>query len=151
MTCLPWVASCNHARPSRTSEVVRSDHVCSFGTSDGRASDVDFGGLLADPERYDGAYVRIRAFLVNQKEDQGLYKSERDVTRPPHAQRLARCKEPSPVPPMRAIWWDARSQVPACDRRHVTIEGTFDACESGHMALFAGGLRDVNFIAEVDE
>lgn len=121
---------------------------CSFGTPAPGAVATDLDGVLAEPERFAGRRVRIRAFLVNEFEDHGLYRTEAHAKMPAFdGERLLRCEIRALVPPMKALWWDAAGTPGSlCNRTFVTIEGTFDPCEDGHMSLFSGGLHNVNFI-----
>ena len=121
---------------------------CLLGTADQTARGVELAALLADPGKYAGLRVRLRAYVVNEFEDYGLYEDEKSTVRsPPHGRRLASCHSLEVIPPKRAIWWDTPLDVEeSCDRQYVTIEGIFDPCEVGHMGLFVGGLHEVNFI-----
>ncbi len=104
--------------------------------------------MLAEPERFAGHRVRIRAFLVNEFEDHGLYRTEVQSKKPVFdGERLLQCPTPGLIPPMKALWWYAAGMPESlCNRTFVTIEGTFDPCEDAHMSTFSGALHDVNFI-----
>lgn len=121
---------------------------CSFGTPDPTAVATDLDQVLADPERFAGRRVRLRAFLMNEFEDHGLYISDVSTKKPTlDGERAPRCDVRALVPSMKALWWDAAGTPGAgCNRSLVTIEGIFDPCEGGHMSLFSGGLHNVNSI-----
>ena len=109
---------------------------------------MDLNGVLADPVKYAGKRIQLRGFLVNEHENQGLYTSAAEARNPRlDGTRSPQCQLPALVAPMRALWWQASgtSEV-ACNQLQVSIEGTFDPCEAGHMSLFSGGLMDVNFV-----
>ncbi len=119
---------------------------CSAGVPDPQAQAVDIDTLASAPEAYAGRLVRLRAFLVNEFEGQGLYRSAGEHRRAPLAHRLSRCKAPEPFEPSLALWWKTDRIVVTCNRRQVWIEGVFDPCERGHMGGFAGGLHEVTFV-----
>ncbi|WP_437649475.1 hypothetical protein [Sorangium sp. So ce362] len=140
------IAGCG-AEPNRVAPKSPSPE-CSFGTPDPTAVATDLDQVLADPERFAGRRVRLRAFLTNEFEDHGLYISEVTTKKPTlDGKRAPRCDVRALVPPMKALWWDAAGTPGAgCNRSLVTIEGIFDPCEGGHMSLFSGGLHNVNSI-----
>ena len=140
------LGSCGADQNSAVSRSPSPD--CSFGTPAPSAIATDIDGVLADPERFAGRRVRIRAFLMNEFEDHGLYRTEMHAKLPGlDGVRPLRCEIRALVPPMKALWWNAiGTPVSQCNRTFVMIEGVFDPCEDGHMSLFSGGLHDVNFI-----
>ncbi len=141
--------SCGSA--ARSVSDVTEAHSCSVGTRDPRALTVNLGDLFDDPQKFAGKRVRVRAFIVNEKEDQGLYETSDDAMKPRPLDRLMTgCAGRLPVPPpMRALWWDAGDARVECNRQNVIVEGKFDPCEPGHMSIYAGGIRDVVFVESV--
>ena len=135
------------ARPIGVAREPRTE--CAFGASRPEAIAVRFTELLASPAAYAGKRVRVRAFLVNELEDHGVYESEEDADRPVvRVERRPWCDDEAPVawPMIRSIWWDLPVETFECNRAFAAIEGLFDPCEAGHMGLFAGGLKDISFV-----
>jgi hypothetical protein len=112
---------------------------------------VALDALLDHPDLYDGKLIRVSGFLNNQHEDQGVYRTANDAK---HihldGSRLARCHSTQTLPPMKAVWWELPPGLLAndlkCDAAEATVEGVYDACQAGHMDIFAGGVMNVSYV-----
>jgi hypothetical protein len=121
---------------------------CNPRASSTQAQPARFEAVVSDQEDYAGRRVRLRGFLFNEKENQGLYRFEADAEHPRFdGTRVAGCNIEAPIRPMRALWWSGEEIPPECSRIAVTIEGTVDPCDSGHMDAFSAGLRDAVVVA----
>jgi hypothetical protein len=85
--------------------------------------------LIANPQEYDGKFVRVIGFVSVEHEGTAVYLHQEDykydITE-------------------NAVWLDIDFQRnKKFDQRYALIEGTFDAKHSGHKRLFSGSLKDV--------
>jgi hypothetical protein len=105
--------------------------------------------VLANPEKYDGKRITVTGFLHVQFEDSGLYLSKEDadylitenalwVRYSTDAKLDWRCGEKFP----------STLGLSYFDRRYVTLSGTFNMKERGHMGAFSGVLEDVVSVLE---
>jgi len=105
--------------------------------------------VLANPEKYDGKRVMVTGFLHFQFEDSALYLSKEDAdylngknalwVRYNFAAKLDwRCGEKFP----------STLGLSYFDARYVTLSGTFNMKEYGHMGAFSGVLEDVVSVSE---
>jgi len=89
--------------------------------------------LIANPEKYDGKFVRVIGYLRLEFEGNALYLHRED-------DEAALIKN--------AIWVDATPDMEKnrekFDRKYVLLEGRFDAKHHGHMDLFSGELRAIS-------
>ncbi|MFY9561863.1 MAG: hypothetical protein WAQ52_16635 [Terriglobales bacterium] len=97
--------------------------------------DVSLIRLLANPELYNGKFVRVNGFLVLEFEGTALYLHREDCE-----QILMR----------NAVWLDVPSEVwerkYELTERYVVIEGVFRADCRGHMDAFGGAINPVQDI-----
>lgn len=95
--------------------------------------DVSLIQLIANPEKYDGKFVRVIGYLRLEFEGNALYVHRED-------DEAALTKN--------AIWVDATSDMTndpeTFNRKYVLLEGIFDAKQHGHMDLFSGELRRIS-------
>ncbi len=105
--------------------------------------------VLANPEKYDGKRITVTGFLHFQFEDSGLYLSKEAadylitensiwVRYSTDAKLDWRCGEKFP----------ATLGLSYFDGRYVTLSGTFNMKERGHMGAFSGVLEDVVSVRE---
>ena len=85
--------------------------------------------LIANPQEYDGKFVRVIGFVSVEHEGTAVYLHQEDykydITQ-------------------NAVWLDIDLQRhKKLDQRYAIIEGTFDANHNGHKGLFSGSLKDV--------
>lgn len=89
--------------------------------------------LIANPEKYDGKFVRVIGYLLLELEGNALYLHREDY----EAQLVKN-----------AIGVDPNSDMEKdrgkFDRKYVLLEGIFDARNLSHMGLFSGELRKIS-------
>ena len=83
--------------------------------------------LIARPEEFDGEYVRAIGFYRTEHEGTSIYLHRED-----YEQAITK----------NALW--VSRDTLALDRKHVLIEGRFNAKGQGHMGLFSGEINDVS-------
>lgn len=86
--------------------------------------------IIADPDRYDGEWVRVRGFVHYEFESVGVYLRQDD-----HELSLTR----------NGLWLQFRDGVDPseCQDRYAFIEGRVDAAHRGHLGLWSGAIVDV--------
>jgi hypothetical protein len=152
IVAVAWLTACASESPrSAAARLTAATPRCRFGAPAATAAQTTLDELLANPEKYASARVRIRGFMLNEFENKALYRSEEESARPILEPRRARCDDAPGlrVPQVNAIWLDVGNLPTECSRREVTLEGRFNPCEEGHMSLFPGGLVDVSFASDV--
>ncbi len=91
--------------------------------------------LIANPEKYEGARVRIKAFLNLEFEGNALYLHREDFEK-----SIAE----------NAIWIELTDKQLLASTRlsggYTLVEGTFSAKERGHFGMFSGSIRQVTRI-----
>ena len=94
--------------------------------------DVSLIQLISSPDKFDGKLVRVEGFLRLEFEGEALYLHQED-----DEQMLTK----------NAIWIDASPDMmkkrDSVNKKYVLLEGTFDAKNHGHMALFSGSLHAI--------
>jgi hypothetical protein len=108
-----------------------------------------FVSVLANPEKYDGKQISLTGFLHVQFEDSALYLSKDDadylnlmnavwITYSKSPRREWRCPQNEPV----------GLSIDYFNGKYVTVSGTFNMKERGHLGAFAGTLEDVTWLIE---
>jgi hypothetical protein len=107
--------------------------------------------VLANPERYDGKRISISGFLHYQFEDSALYfsKSDADYLITENAIWIRYGEKPI----IDAIECKGKSKASTSnldylDGHYVSLEGTFNMNERGHMGAFSGTLENVVRVSE---
>lgn len=85
--------------------------------------------LIANPNEYDGKFVRVIGFVSVEFEGTAVYLHQEDfkydITQ-------------------NAIWLEMDfERNKKLNQRYVLIEGTFDANHNGHKGLFSGSIKDI--------
>ena len=85
--------------------------------------------LIANPNEYDGKFVRVIGFVSVEFEGTAVYLHQEDfkydITQ-------------------NAIWLEMDfERNKKLNQRYVLIEGTFDADHNGHRGLFSGSIKDI--------
>lgn len=85
--------------------------------------------LIANPNEYDGKFVRVIGFVSVEFEGTAVYLHQEDfkydITQ-------------------NAIWLEMDfERNKKLNQRYVLIEGTFDADHNGHKGLFSGSIKDI--------
>lgn len=85
--------------------------------------------LIANPEKYDGQYVRVMGFLRLEFEGNALYLHQED-----YEESLSK----------NGVWVDVVETEAnrKFNMKYVVIEGTFTS-NQGHMWAWSGGIRDI--------
>ena len=96
--------------------------------------DVSMIQLVANPEKYEGKYVRVKGFLRMEFEGNGLYLHRED-----YEKSLYR----------NGVWVHVAETEAnrAFNMHYVLIEGTFDSKDKGHMGLWSGAIKDIKRVA----
>src|SRR4051812_19524184 len=98
------------------------------------AEEVSIVQLLAIPAKYHGKLVRIIGFLCIEFEGDAVYLHREDYDH---------------VLTQNAIWVDLPDGHDAKLHQHYALlEGTFDARDHGHMAMFAGALHNITRMSD---
>lgn len=88
--------------------------------------------LIANPQAYDGKYVRVIGFVSLAFEGTAVYLHQDDY-------KFGIFKN--------ALWLDIakadRRGYMEYDLKYVLVEGTFDAKETGHRGGFSGGIKNI--------
>jgi hypothetical protein len=85
--------------------------------------------LIANPQEYDGKFVRVIGFVSVEFEGTAVYLHQED-----YKYEITQ----------NALWLELDSQRnKKFDQRYVLIEGTFDASHGGHKGLFNGSIKDI--------
>jgi hypothetical protein len=88
--------------------------------------------LIANPDKYDGKFVRVIGFVRLEFEGNAMYLHRED-----YENSLLK----------NAVWIDPTSEMmkqrEKFDKKYVLLEGTFDAKRFGHMGLFSGELHQL--------
>jgi hypothetical protein len=105
--------------------------------------------VLANPEKYDGKRVTVTGFLHFQFEDSALYlsKDDGDYLNLENAIWIRYSDSP------RRVWRCPQNEPAGLDNdyfngKYVTLTGTFNMKERGHLAAFSGTLENVTSIVE---
>ncbi len=89
--------------------------------------------LVADPQRYDGQFVRVIAFLHLEFEGNVLYPHKEDY-------------EHTIIP--NGVWVSLTDQqkinAKKLSNSYVIVEGMFSSKEKGHMGMWSGSLQEIN-------
>ena len=108
--------------------------------------------VIANPEKYDGKRIRVSGFLHYQFEDSALYFSKDDADYLITANAVWIRYGEKPV--MQSIECQGQSKASISDLdyldgRYVSLEGTFNMNERGHMGIFSGTIENVVRIYEL--
>ena len=112
---------------------------------------VSFVQLLSHPEAYDGKKVVVFGFLHVQFEDSALYmsKTDADFIRGENSLWVSYNSDVKLQPlDGKEIVGGSRKDLEYFNGRYVTLEGTFNMKEHGHMGMFFGFLERVSGLAE---
>jgi hypothetical protein len=94
-----------------------------------QATRVSLVQLIANPQDYDGKFVRVIGFVSVEFEGTAVYLHQDDY-------KYAITQN--------GLWLDIEPQRnKKVDQRYVLIEGTFDANHNGHKGLFSGSIKDI--------
>ena len=100
--------------------------------SESEPTDVSLIQLIANPEKYQGKFVRVIGYVHLEFEGNAIYLHQEDYTR--HLSR-------------NGLWLDIcdriRSERHKYSDRYCLIEGTFNALEHGHMSLASGAMQNI--------
>ena len=100
--------------------------------------DVELSDLLANPDRYHRARIRVKGIARIEFEGNSLY-SDRSAFE-------SRAWK-------KAVWlgvgWPVKDDVLALNGKNVVIEGRFDTSLSGHEGAFVGSIIEVSSLAPV--
>lgn len=98
----------------------------------GEFQNVSIYRLLATPSDFHNKKVRVTGFLKLEHEGNALYANETDF-------QLAILQN--------SIWLSLKkSNYPSFDEGYATVQGIFNAKETGHFGLFSGALIDIRSI-----
>jgi hypothetical protein len=85
--------------------------------------------LIANPQEYDGKFVRVIGFVSVEFEGTAVYLHQED-----YKYEITQ----------NGLWLDLDvERNKKVDQRYAIIEGTFDANHNGHKGLFSGSLKDI--------
>ena len=105
--------------------------VSSSAVSAAQPTAVGMVQLLAQPEKYDGKFIRVEGFLRLEFEGNALYLHREDYT-------IGLTKN--------GVWVDM-SESPErlkLNMHYVLIEGVFNAKDHGHLGLWSGSIEKIS-------
>lgn len=111
---------------------------------------VSFVSLLATPEKYDGKKVRVSGVLHFQFEDSALYfhKDDADYLHLANGIWISYAEKRVLDPRCKKDFVAFGSKADYFDGRYVSVEGTFNMKQRGHLSAFAGTIEEVTLVFE---
>lgn len=111
---------------------------------------VSFVNLLTNPEKYDGKKVTVSGVLHFQFEDSTLYfhKEDADYLTLENGVWINYAASPKLTPMCDKEFAAIGSKIDYFDGKYVSITGTFQMKEHGHLGAFAGSIVDVSDVFE---
>jgi hypothetical protein len=94
--------------------------------------DVSLVQLIANPKDYDGKVVRVIGFARLEFEGNAVYLHEDDYKHSIYRNGL-----------WIDVTDDMQKKKAELDKKHVLLEGTFNARETGHMGLWSGSIQKI--------
>ncbi len=94
--------------------------------------DVSLVQLIARPKDYDGKIVRVIGFVRLEFEGNGIYLHEDDYKHSIYKNGL-----------WIDVTKDMQKRKVELDQKHVFLEGTFNAKDTGHLGLWSGSIQKI--------